>query len=147
MSKNLTAKESEFIKSYIVTGDKNESYLKAYDSKSRGGAYVESTKLLNKPKIKSAIVKAITEEGLNETLIAKFLRDLLNSVDMKKATPSDGLKVVDILLQQLGHKTEIKDTVTLTVANKDVKELDSMVEELRGQLRTLEVSRTTRTLE
>jgi len=147
MSKNLTDKESEFIKSYIVTGDKNRSYLKAYDSESMNSAYVESTKLLNKPKIKSAIVKAIAEEGLNETLIAKFLRDLLNSVDMKKATPSDGLKVIDILLQQLGHKTETKDTVTLTVANKDVKELDSMVEELRGQLRTLEVSRTTRALE
>jgi len=55
MKNNLTTKQKRFADLFIETGDKQKSYLKAYQTAKPGSAAAAATRLLNNVKVKEYI--------------------------------------------------------------------------------------------
>jgi len=68
--KRLSKKEREFIKNYLATGNGTRSVLASYDTTNEKTASVIAVENLGKPKIRNAILEALSDDLIKEKHLA-----------------------------------------------------------------------------
>jgi phage terminase small subunit len=126
----LTVKQERFAQAYVETGSASEAYRQAFNAEKMKPAtvWVESSKLLNSPKVASrveAINKAIEEKNrLNGTRLREIVRSGLLNEAQTADSPSARIAALKLLgelsdVQAFGpQRIETEQKITTDAAQK-----------------------------
>lgn len=118
----MTLKQKLFVKKYIDNkGNGTKAALDSYDVKNYNTAHSIASENLQKPTIRRAIELALESVGLNDNSISEMLRDATVAGIGVKATNSDSLRGIDMLLKLKGvYPTAELRTAHLRIERKEV---------------------------
>lgn len=133
----MTLKQRLFVKKYIENnGNATQAVLDTYDVKNKHTAESIGSENLRKPEVQREIGLALESAGLSNDYISELLRDATTAGLGVKATNSDSLRGLDIILKLKGvYPQQIKKTAHLRIdmtdnANKNYTELIREAERL-----------------
>ena len=99
----LTLKQREFVKEYIKSaGNGTQAALASYDTDDSNTAHAIASENLRKPTIKRAIELALERVGLTDDYVSELLREATVSGIGQKATNSDALRGIEMMLKLKG---------------------------------------------
>lgn len=136
MSRKLSVKQRAFVKKLIERkGNATQAAMDVYDAKNYNTAHVIASENLQKPTIQKEIELALERAGLNDEYISELLREATVAGIGQKATNSDTLRGIEMMLKVKGafpdkmHKSaHLRIDYRQELEKKSVKELE---EELR----------------
>lgn len=103
MTNTLTLKQREFVKEYIKSsGNGTQAALASYDTDDPNTAHSIASENLRKPTIKRAIELALERVGLTDDYVSELLREATISGLGKKASNSDALRGLEMMLKLKG---------------------------------------------
>ena len=125
----LTPKQQRFCEEYTKNGGVGvEAYLAAYDSQSRSSAYIEASRLLDKPeiqqyleKLRKPIEKAVKRKIINEREYKKKLIQERIDECIERGDDAAIARYIEIWNKMDGEYVNI---------NKDITDHDAMVKDL-----------------
>src|SRR3990167_4928008 len=135
----LTVKQRQFIKKYVENGGNGtQAALDSYDTMNPNVAHVIASENLQKPTIKRSIELALERAGLTDDSVSELLREATVAGLGEKATNSDSLRGIDMLLrlkdayptQKTAH---LRVDVTENYNKMTIKELKEELKRIQGE--------------
>ena len=131
-----TFKQAQFAREYVKRGGKGtEAAMTVYDTTSRGAAKSIGYQNLQKPVVQQEIKRILTKAGLSPENATDFLKKAIESGLGEKATNSDALRGIDMVLK-LHNAYPANKTVKLSyskqeqVMSKDFQKLQDDLQQL-----------------
>ena len=108
----MTLKQKQFVKKYIQNGGNGtQAAMVVYNAKNYNTAHAIASENLQKPTIQREIEDTFERAGLSDEYIFELLRDATTAGLGKKATNSDSLRGIDMMLKLKGsYPQQIKKT-------------------------------------
>lgn len=144
MANKLTIKQRTFVQKLLETGNGTQAALAAYNTNSSDVAKVIASENLTKPNVREAIEHALEASGLTDTYISEILRKVTEAGIGVKATNSDSLRGLDMMLKLKGaypsvtqKSAHLRVEMRNTLENKSYAELKKDLEELNKKTQEL----------
>lgn len=135
-ARKTTLKQKKFIKEYLENGGNGtQAALAVYDTKDPNIAKVIASENLTKPNIRESVIASLEAVGLSDVCISEMLRKATESGIGQKATNSDTLRGIELMLKLKGAFPD-KKTAHLRFEVKEPSENKS-VAELKEDLATI----------
>ena len=143
MSKRLTIKQRQFVKKYVEqNGNGTKAAMVVYNTSKPQVAQSIASENLSKPMVRKAIELALERAGLTDDSVSELLREATVAGLGEKATNSDSLRGIDMLLrlkdayptQKTAH---LRVDVTENYNKMTIKELKEELKRIQGENKKL----------
>lgn len=135
----MTIKQKQFVKRYIENnGNGTQAAMDVYDAKNYNTAHAIAVENLQKPTIKREIEETMEAKGLTNEYISELLREATVAGLGQKATNSDSLRGIEMMLKVKGaFPSKIQQSAHLRIDYKQEKEelMKMSPSELKEELR------------
>lgn len=141
----MTLKQRQFVKKYIQNGGNGtQAAMDVYNTKNYNSAHSIASDNLQKPTIRREIEQAMEAEGLTDEYISEILRKATVAGIGQKATNSDTLRGVEMMLKikgafpsKLHQSAHLRVDVRQELYKMSYKELLDQVKEVQETTRQL----------
>lgn len=145
MARKPTLKQKAFVKKFIENkGNGTLAAMDVYDVKNYNTAHAISSENLQKPTIQREIEQALERTGLNDEYISELLREATVAGIGQKATNSDTLRGIEMMLKVKGafpdrmHKSaHLRIDYRQELEKKSVKEIEEELRRVEAKTREL----------
>lgn len=137
----MTLKQRTFIKKYLENhGNGTKAALEAYDVSDPDVAKVIASENLTKPNVKRAIELALEAKGLTDEYISELLREATVAGLGNKASNSDSLRGIDMMLKlKDAYPTQKTAHLRVDYQSEYKAKLEKMsIPELREKIKSLD---------
>lgn len=132
--KKLTVKQRKFVKHYIESsGNGLQSAKEAYNTSNDNSANQIAVENLQKPTVKNAIDTALKKQGIDEESITSMLVEATEAGMGVKATNSDSIKGIALLMKLKGIAGDSTNTKSITINYNSMTKTELIVEAKKQQ--------------
>lgn len=137
--KEASIKEKKFIKHYVKHGNATQAVLDAgYNCSNRNSAGSLGHDMLKKPRVQEELRMELEAAGLGERYLSETLKEVIERGKSRKATASDALRAVDMVLKLKdmypGKKSEeVKMEYKMKLQGKTIEEIMDELAQVRAE--------------